>query len=1044
MKIEGGYDYLTIYDSTTSGINTIFGPASGEENVNLITSGNSIIFDFEVFEGWRYEGIDLTVTMVPPLPITNLANDDSQMPESEKNTWVLAANKGEELSVSLNGRTLYRDGSWNTLCLPFDIPDIQTTLLRGATIKTLSTAVYKNGMLTMNFSENLNSIEAGKPYIVKWADIPLTYTAYDGTRHPYDPSRDFDKLLSGEDYWWEHSKDYYSGEDLFCEFFLSEPMAVTGYTMKTDNSDDSPTKWTLKGKRSENDDWKLIDSRDVTVNSEDKVTEDAKTYTLDEDNQDTYQYFRLDVLDFNQYVDLGSFQLEGDVVADDYVNPTFRNVTVQSELQSVENGRVTFKGSYSSLDDKDGLLRDAHNVGGNAFHATFSLPDVTWYTDAEHTVPLGDSAIPFDPATGTVRLYYTPVALALANDDSAESKKNTELIAEKDGELVNVTLDGRTLYKDETWNDLCLPFDIDNIAQTPLRGAIVKAYTSTEYADGSLSWSFEDASSIEAGKPYLVKWQNITLPCLNASDNDLAALNLIREIPVVDDGLESSRGESENYDKLVDGDTGTKYLIGSTETIYVEFHYANAFTPKGYTLWTANDFGGSRNPESWTIKAKNEGDADWTTLTTVNNSARDKLPKADNACSIFELNNNAPYQYFRFEATAHKSSDGYWDYYDFQLAELNFFTESHINDDIVNPVFEGVTIKNGTDEESADFLFEGSYSSLASTEGQLLDAHNTGGNAFHAALNISILDFGGYDFNCYSDAELTTPITGAIPFDASTGNITLYPKWALTLNNDDSQAAEDEKNSAIITSAGIRPAISDITLQDRTLWKDGDWNTLCLPFSLGNPEAEEGHYFDGTLLESATVKTLESTDFEDGMLTMNFVNATSVVAGQPYIVKWEGDGSSNLVNPVFENVVIGTTTTANVETDYVDFVGTYNTIIYDAGTAHKDVLCLGGGSSLYYPDGTKATSINACRAYFKLNNGLTVGDTGDGVRAFKLNFGEEETTGIPQMRNEKGEMRNENEEMRNAAYHDLQGRKVNGKPTKAGLYINNGRKIVIQ
>ena len=240
IKIEGGHDYLTIYDSTTSGINTIFGPASGEENVNLITSGNSVIFDFQVDEGWWYEGIDLTVSMVPPLPITDLADDDSEKPKNEKNAWVLAANKGEELSISLNGRMLYRDGSWNTLCLPFDIPDIQSTLLRGATIKTLSTAEYNNGMLTMNFSQNLNSIEAGKPYIVKWVDTAPLYTAYDGTRHPYDPNRDYDKLLSGGDDWWEYSKRYYSGEDLFCEFFLSEPMAVTGYTMKTDYSGDGP------------------------------------------------------------------------------------------------------------------------------------------------------------------------------------------------------------------------------------------------------------------------------------------------------------------------------------------------------------------------------------------------------------------------------------------------------------------------------------------------------------------------------------------------------------------------------------------------------------------------------------------------------------------------------------------------------------------------------------------------------------------------------------------------------------------------------------
>ena len=75
------------------------------------------------------------------------------------------------LNVSLTGRTLYKDGSWNTLCLPFDISDFSGTPLEGATVKTLESATYDetDGTLTLNFSDDLTAIEAGKPYIVKWA-----------------------------------------------------------------------------------------------------------------------------------------------------------------------------------------------------------------------------------------------------------------------------------------------------------------------------------------------------------------------------------------------------------------------------------------------------------------------------------------------------------------------------------------------------------------------------------------------------------------------------------------------------------------------------------------------------------------------------------------------------------------------------------------------------------------------------------------------------------------------------------------------------------
>lgn len=71
--------------------------------------------------------------------------------------------------VALSGRTLYKDGSWNTLCLPFELSTIEGTSLEGATVKTLESASFDNGTLTLNFSENsLTGIEAGKPYIVKW------------------------------------------------------------------------------------------------------------------------------------------------------------------------------------------------------------------------------------------------------------------------------------------------------------------------------------------------------------------------------------------------------------------------------------------------------------------------------------------------------------------------------------------------------------------------------------------------------------------------------------------------------------------------------------------------------------------------------------------------------------------------------------------------------------------------------------------------------------------------------------------------------------
>ena len=219
--------------------------------------------------------------------------------------------------------------------------------------------------------------------------------------------------------------------------------------------------------------------------------------------------------------------------------------------------------------------------------------------------------------------------------------------------------------------------------------------------------------------------------------------------------------------------------------------------------------------------------------------------------------------------------------------------------------------------------------------------------------------------------------------------------------------------------------LADVTLQGRTLYKDGAWNTLCLPFSVNN--------FTGTPLEGATVKTLASTDFADGTLTMNFTDdVTSIKAGTPYIVKW-ADGT-DIVDPVFTNVTISNAT-ANVSTDYVDFVGTYSPVnIY---TDEKTNLYLGAGNTLYYPTATGFT-VNAFRGYFQLKQGLTAGEAANGVRAFVLNFGDDSNaTGILTT-NFTNPTNSDNE------WYTLDGRKLNGKPTAKGIYINNGRKVVIK
>lgn len=153
-----------------------------------------------------------------------------------------------------------------------------------------------------------------------------------------------------------------------------------------------------------------------------------------------------------------------------------------------------------------------------------------------------------------------------------------------------------------------------------------------------------------------------------ATAQEAAVYDLVTEVPIVDGGQTSNWGTngSENYDKLVDGDTSTKYGLQNADP-WVEFHYSQAFVPKKYVLWTANDTYSNthRNPASWTIKAKlNKTDA-WTTIATAENSGSNQLPTGNTQSKEYSIveNENA-YKYFRFEATRQSNQ--------FQLGELQF------------------------------------------------------------------------------------------------------------------------------------------------------------------------------------------------------------------------------------------------------------------------------------------------------------------------------------------------------------------------------------
>ncbi len=83
------------------------------------------------------------------------------------NAETIDTNNGEHANVTLSGRTLYKDGDWNTLCLPFNLK-LAGSPLAGAEARTLERATLTGGILDLQFGDAVTELEAGTPYIIKW------------------------------------------------------------------------------------------------------------------------------------------------------------------------------------------------------------------------------------------------------------------------------------------------------------------------------------------------------------------------------------------------------------------------------------------------------------------------------------------------------------------------------------------------------------------------------------------------------------------------------------------------------------------------------------------------------------------------------------------------------------------------------------------------------------------------------------------------------------------------------------------------------------
>ena len=216
----------------------------------------------------------------------------------------------------------------------------------------------------------------------------------------------------------------------------------------------------------------------------------------------------------------------------------------------------------------------------------------------------------------------------------------------------------------------------------------------------------------------------------------------------------------------------------------------------------------------------------------------------------------------------------------------------------------------------------------------------------------------------------------------------------------------------------------NVALIDRTFYRDGSWNTICVPFDLAIADSP---------LAGADVRALSSATLDEGILTLNFTEAggvTDIAAGTPYIIKWPEE-DENIVNPIFNEVTINAATNDFTSTDgMVRFMGTYNLITYDG--EDKSILFMGKTNTLYYP--LSGARIGSFHSYFKLADDSP-------VKQFVLNLGDEEDpTGLHDLKGSRDHK--DSTVIYNLSGQQMANDKWSTGKLPRGIYIRNGKKVV--
>lgn len=234
------------------------------------------------------------------------------------------------------------------------------------------------------------------------------------------------------------------------------------------------------------------------------------------------------------------------------------------------------------------------------------------------------------------------------------------------------------------------------------------------------------------------------------------------------------------------------------------------------------------------------------------------------------------------------------------------------------------------------------------------------------------------------------------------------------------------------TAATLPAARDGIDVRVEREIEGGVWNTICLPFAMTLPQMKAAFGDSVKLCDFIGCISEKEADGETAKtIAANFKEVTELAANHPYIIKVE----NTLTQFDVDSIDLRPAADLTVQESWTEGTGRGKTTLYNKfiGNYTKDFvlpeysLYLTGGKFVY---ANGSDVLKPFRAYFDFNDYLTDPDASQ--ENITIVYEPSRVSGIEAVKAESN------------IYYDLQGRRLPAKPAVKGIYIKNGKKIVVK